>query len=94
MIPAFTGNAITVCIVGIAIFWGWAALMAEAIARRTGKSRKVPYPDQVLWELFGHDLLDLGLFGGAPTWEQRSQEDAPWRPLRGRQLPSQPIAWK
>ena len=53
--------------IGVMIVWGWVAFISEAIARRSGSTPKVPYPDDVLWGSFGGTLLNLGLFGGAPT---------------------------
>jgi hypothetical protein len=85
MIAALIGNMITICI-GIAIVWGWVAFIAEAIARRTGKTRRVPYPDEGLWALFGKDLLDLGLFGGTPGQKQRPQRSMRWHLPRGRRF--------
>jgi hypothetical protein len=79
---------ITICL-GVMIVWGWVAFISEAIARRAGTTRKVPYPDDVLWALFGGTLLGLGLFGGAPAWKRRAQGSLPRRPLRERRLHSQ-----
>jgi len=70
MVAEVVSYLIPICI-GIAIVWGWVAFIAEAIARRRGVTSKVPYPDEGLWALFGKDLLDLGLFGGAPAQKQR-----------------------
>ena len=66
MFVAAVTNMITICAVGGAIVWGWVAFISETIARRAGTTRKVPYPDDVLWALFGGALLSLGLFGGVP----------------------------
>ncbi len=74
---------IPICI-GIAIVWGWVAFIDEAIARRTGRIRKVPCPDEGLWALCGGALLGLGLFGGAPVQKQRPQWSPPRRRLSGR----------
>jgi hypothetical protein len=64
--------------VGVVLVWSWVAFISEAIARRTGRTNAVPYPDEVLWARYGRFLLDLGLFGGAFT--------LPHRP-KGTQLP-------
>ena len=53
--------------IGVVIVWAWVAFVSEAIARRTGATRRVPYPDDVLWARCGGALLNLGLFGGAPV---------------------------
>jgi len=70
MFVAALANIATICI-GVVLLWGWVAFIAEAIARRTGRKRAVPYPDEVLWALFGRSLLDLGLFGGESVWTER-----------------------
>ena len=89
MFVAAVTNMITICVVGGAIVWGWVAFISEAIARRAGTTRKVPYPDDVLWALFGGALLSLGLFGGVPAWKQHPQGILPRRLLRRRRLHSQ-----
>ncbi len=72
MFVAAIGTLIATCI-GIMIVWGWVAFISEAIARRTGMTPRVPYPDDVLWERYGGALLNLGLFGGAPVREPHVQ---------------------
>jgi hypothetical protein len=64
---------IAVCILGVVLVWSWVAFIWEAIARRTGKTSAVPYPDDVVWARFGKSLLDLGLFGGALNLPHRPQ---------------------
>jgi len=88
MVVAAIGSMITICL-GVVIVWGWVAFISETIARRAGTTRKVPYPDDVLWALFGGTLLGLGLFGGAPARKQRPQGILPRRLLRRRRLHSQ-----
>jgi uncharacterized protein YneF (UPF0154 family) len=82
-------NLITVCIIGVMIVWGWVAYISELIARRTGKTSTVLYPNEGLWALLGTTLLSLGLFGGAFVWKQRAQKSRRQRPLRERRLHSQ-----
>jgi len=76
-------------LIGVMIVWGWVAFISEAIARRSGSTPKVPYPDDVLWGSFGGTLLNLGLFGGAPAGKRRPQGNLPRRLLRGRRPHSQ-----
>lgn len=71
-------NLVTICILGVVLVWSWAAFISEAIARRTGKTNAVPYPDEVLWARFVKSLLDLDFFGGALNLPHR---------LQGTQLP-------
>ena len=66
-------NLVVICFLGVAIVWGWVAFISQAIARRTGRTSAVPYPDEVLWSRFDKSLLDLGLFGGAPILPNRPQ---------------------
>jgi hypothetical protein len=63
---------VTICI-GVVLVWSWVAFISEAIARRTGRTNAVPYPDEVLWARFGRSLLDRGLFGGVSTLPHRPQ---------------------
>ena len=36
----------------VLIAWGWAAYISERRARRTGRTRAVRYPDEVLWDIW------------------------------------------
>jgi hypothetical protein len=80
----------TICI-GVMLVWGWVAFIAEAIARRTGRTSAVPYPDEALWACFGRSLLDIGLFGGEFSLTQRRKGNLLLRGLRGRLSRSQNI---
>ena len=73
MFLAAVTNMVMICIIGVVLVWSWAAFISEAIARRTGRTNAVPYPDEVLWARFGRFLLDLGLFGGASILPHRPQ---------------------
>jgi len=81
MFLVVVSNIVTIC-VGAALVWSWVAFISEAIARRTGKTNAVPYPDEVLWARFGRFLLDLGLFGGVSTLPHRQGT----LPLRRREV--------
>jgi hypothetical protein len=76
MFFAAVTNIATIC-VGVVLVWGWVAFISEAIARRTGRTYAVPYPDKVLWASFGKFLLDLGLFGGVFALTQRLKGTLP-----------------
>ncbi len=78
MFIAAVTNMITICVVVGAIVWGWVAFISETIALRAGTTRKVPYPDDVLWTLFGGALLS-----------EHPQGNLPRRLLRRRRLHSQ-----
>jgi len=88
MFVAAVSFMIPICI-GVMIVWGWVAFISETIARRTGTTRKVPYPDDALWALFGGTLLSLGLFGGVPARNRHPRGILRRRLLRGRWLDSQ-----
>ena len=76
MFVAAIDTLIAICI-GVVIVWGWVAFVSEAIARRTGATRRVPYPDDVLWTRCGGALLNLGLFGGGRLHPRNT--DLRWR---------------
>jgi len=74
MIVAVITYMVAISFVAV-IVWSWVAFISQAISQSRGTTSPVPWPDEVLWALFGKNLLDLGLFGGEPFWLDTSRWD-------------------